>query len=178
MKVSVANLQDSGFYEASQAINPRVLGYENNYSQNNADQCREVYLHYFKLFRQIEFALKMGVTEITLRTSTGVVAIPMLDQSVALGVGNDLFEMLGDKMSELQTSILDFEKEAIQEEKDRLGESDRAKAFAHFMPMRQLTDEEFNDMPAEAQRAYNHYGDNARLTDEEVARQSKGGLAA
>lgn len=182
MKVNIADLEDSSFYQVSQglkAMTPSVLGYENNFSQNQADECRSVYLHYYRMIRTVSMALKMGVTELTLTTATGPVAVPLLDKSVALQIGNELQEMLGDKLGELERAILNYEEEAIQEEKDRLGSSDRAQMLSHCIsPTRRLGDAEFNALPAEAQRAYNHYGTAPRLTDEELARQSKGGHAA
>ncbi|MGI4735072.1 MAG: hypothetical protein ACRYG7_07830 [Janthinobacterium lividum] len=103
----------------------------------------------------------------------------MLRKSSTLQIGNELQEMIGDKLGELQTSILSYEEEAIQEELDRLGKSDRAEMLSHCIsPTRRLSDAEFNDLPAEAQRAYNHYGTAPRFTDEEFAKQAKGAKAA
>jgi len=162
MQVNVADLEDSAHYEASQSLKGIKGGYANNFSQNQADEAREVFLHYYKIAQALSTAQKMGITEIVLRTPAGEVAVPVTSTKWMGQIHNDLQEMLTDKMGDMEEEILDYEEEAINEERDRKGVSDRARLLAHCMPMRPLNDAEFAALPAEAQRAYLQYGDLAR----------------
>lgn len=173
---------------AEPLANPESLkgltgGYANNFSQNQADECREAYLQYYKIAQAVSLAHKMGVMEMTLRTPTGVVSIPVISEKWMTSIYVDLQEMLGDKMEEMEKDIIEYEEEAKREERDCEGLSDRARLFSHCLPMRRFSDAEYNALPAEAQRAHDMYGQLERIPDhlygqgQPTTEQQKGGAA-
>lgn len=137
------------------AGNTAETGYETNFATIQADQSREVYLEYYKLAQTLSVAQKMGVIDITLRTSTGTVTMPVLDPKRMLSLYTEMQEMLGDKLQEMEKDILYYEDLAQKEEAaDMDGTSARSQFFAHCLPMRPISDAEFNAMPAEARRLF------------------------
>lgn len=132
-------------------------GYETNYSKVHADLTREVYADTYKLLQQLSRAQIEGVLEVTVRTRTGSMTIPLGEQA-GRDMAQTLCEGLGEKLDKLEKDILECSQRAEQEEADdEDGTSGRAQVFAFCLPMRPLSDAEFLAMPAEARRTYDEH---------------------
>lgn len=129
--------------------------YETNYNALMADQSREVYAETYKLIQDLSLLKIQGIIEVTVRTRTGSLSIPITAQQVGADITLDLITMLGEKMDQLERDILKYTQDSEENEPfDKYGESDRAALFAFCLPMRPLSDAEFNAMPPEARRAF------------------------
>lgn len=150
--------------------------YETNFHQVMADQCREEYARTYAIVQALSRAHITGFLDITVRTSTGSVTIPFLGKGADQHAQNmyvEMAEVLGDKMSKLEADIVEYEQTSEKEEAaDREGTSARAQLFGYCLPMRPLSDAEFEALPAEARRAY----DEQRA--ERIGQPVKGGQAA
>jgi hypothetical protein len=151
-------------------------GYETNYNYLMANQCREEYARTYTIRDALLAAHVSGFLDITVRSGAGVVTIPFIG-SGSTGRAQNLFvelaEMLGDKLTKLESDIVRYEQDSIKEEAaEREGAGTRAETFTFCLPMRPLSDEEFLALPVEARRAY----DEPRA--EAIGQSVKGGLVA
>lgn len=141
-------------------------GYETNYSAVLAEHCREVYASNYTLLQQLSRAQIEGVLEVTFRSRTGAVTVPVAPQA-GRQLMQQVREDLGEILDKLEQNIAEYDARGAKEEKDAAeGTSDRARAFAFCLPMRPLSDEEFAWLPPEAQRAYDMYGATQRIPNQ------------
>lgn len=135
--------------------------YETNYNHLMANHCREEYSRIYAIKQALVAAHVSGFLDITVRSATGSVTIPMIgekNEQRAHGFFIELAEALGDKMSKLEHDIVRYEQDSEGEEAaEREGTGQRAETFAFCLPMRPLSDEEFLAMPAEARRHYDEH---------------------
>ncbi|MGI4863720.1 MAG: hypothetical protein ACRYFZ_07320 [Janthinobacterium lividum] len=136
--------------------------HETNYHQRMANHCREEYARTYTLREALVTAHLSGFIDVTIRTANGSITIPFIggdkNEQRAQGLYVELAEMLGDKLGKLEHDILDYEKDSEKDEADeREGAGTRAETFAFCLPMRPLSDAEFEALPAEARRAYDEH---------------------
>lgn len=155
MKVASKNI-------ASVATSTRALGgaHETNLHMVHADHCREEYASLYTLLKRMEQACIEGVTELTLRTRTKTVVVPLtgqLGEELGAQLKFSLADMMGVKLDKLETDIFKYAEGSL-EEKETTEEGEcidpRAAGLAFCLPMRRLSDEEFLALPAEARRQY------------------------
>lgn len=181
MKIAAKSATESAAHRRANAPEmPMAVGngYENNLHAIQAEHSRQAYVSDYALLQQLQQARAEGVLEVTFRTRTSTVTVP-IDYKAGRQMLMEAIDVMGIKLDELENDIVKSTQDSEQEDEgDEEGESGRAKALAFCMPMRRLSDAEFYALPSEAQRAYESYGETPRFTDEEFARQAKGGLAA
>jgi hypothetical protein len=152
------------------------MGYETNYNYLMANQCREEYARTYAIRDSLLAAHVSGFLDITVRSGAGVVTIPFIG-SGATGRAQNLFvelaELLGDKLTKLENDIVRYERDSLKEEAgEREGTGSRAQTFSFCLPMRPMSDADFQALPAEAQRAFDEY------RAENMNQSVKGGQAA
>lgn len=150
--------------------------YETNLNQRMANLCREEYARTYALRHALDTAHLSGFLDVTIRTASGLITLPFIGGDKNDARAHDLYiqmsEMLGDKLGKLEHEILRYEQDSERDEaEEREGEGYRAETFAFCLPMRPLSDAEFEAMPPEARRAYDEY------RAENIGQLVKGGTA-
>lgn len=149
--------------------------YETNLHNVMGDHCREEYLALYTLLQEIHRASIEGVTELTLRTRTRSITVTLmgeLGEKMSGMLDEGLGDMLGVRLDVLERNIIKHEQDAAEDVGDLTGDSTRAQTFAFCLPMRPMSDAEFEAMPPEARRAYDEH------RAENLGQPVKGGLAA
>jgi hypothetical protein len=108
-------------------------GHEANFSLHYVAQAREVYAAELEQLRQVNLASHEGVFEVTIRTRTRTITVPV---SASLGseVICGLQEEFGQRLDNIQRSILHQLREAENEQEDADGTSNRAQILALCLP--------------------------------------------
>lgn len=151
-------------------------GYEANYNAVQANHCREEYTSLYTALQTLAKLKIAGIQEITVKGYNGSVTIPLSGANAhqrGMDLGQELSEALGDRLSALEKDILRYEQDSLNEEaEEREGTGERVQVLNFCLPMRPLSDAEFEALPAEARRAYDE--DRA----EGIGQSMKGVLAA
>jgi hypothetical protein len=151
-------------------------GYEANYNAVQANHCREEYTGLYTALQTLAKLKIAGIQEITVKGYNGSVTIPLSGPNAhqrGMNLGQELSEALGDRLAALEKDILRHEQDSLNEEADeRQGTGERAEVLGFCLPMRPLSDAEFESLPPEARRAYDEH------RAEAIGQSVKGGLAA
>lgn len=146
-------------------------GYENNLNYVLAEQHREQYLAHYITMQKVSAAFIEGIQSVTLNTPSGSVTVALYSstgEDLHKRAGNlytDLSEVIGARLAHLERLIAQHEEDSRKEEADeREGKGRRADALTFCLPMRKMSDAEYDALPPEAQRAHLHYG--AMVRDE------------
>jgi hypothetical protein len=109
--------------------------HEFNFSETAAARCRKIYNSERGQYDELQEAADEGVFEITIRSRTHTVIVPV-DMSWSADVVSQLGEFMADRLAELEKEILYHLTNAPDEQEDRDGTSPRAQALPLIAPQR------------------------------------------